>query len=70
MKQKFNVTGMTCSACSAPRESAAFAGGPSYFICRGELNPPGFKVSLRETLGTRRKARMGGAYETESAVSL
>ena len=69
MKQKFNVTAMTCPACSAPRESAAFAGGPSYFICRGEMNSPGIKVSLWETLGTRPKARMGGAYESESVVS-
>ena len=36
MKQKFNVTGMTCTACSAPHGMFHAAGAPDLFICSGE----------------------------------
>ena len=48
MKQKFNVTGMTCSACSVPRGMSHAPGGPKLFICSGEFSSP---EQIKETLG-------------------
>ena len=60
MKQKFNVTGMTCSACSVPHEMNDFAGAPFDFIYRrGGVNPPA---------APRHSARVGGAAVREGLV--
>ena len=43
----------------APRGMSHPTGAPADLICPGGVNPPGSKVLLRKTLGTRPSAREG-----------
>lgn len=60
MKQKFDVTGMTCAACSEPH-GMDMPRGPRILICAGEMNSPGIKGLLRKPLGRATGRGMGGA---------
>lgn len=47
MKQKFNVTGMTCSACSVPRGMSHAPGGPKAFYLLGRNTRKGYAASVQ-----------------------